>query len=425
MRAPVCPGWSLALLAAALPLLRPAAIRAMGEPDPIFEKPSPITLPELARREPRGVEAIEVTDYAPGHYSGALSPSPPHADMNPRKAVVVRWKDSPCRFIFGHEASYSPFLELPSGEAMCDQFFEGNMGDAELFNNLGRKEKNSFVDVIESGPERVWVRWTYFAVNKDTDAQPRLRGTEDYFSYPNGLVMRRMTYRSMMPDSEFGYSTQPVELFGILPVGATLRSSFRTDAAHGDYNTLSALDLYSDLRYDIFWDDKGGVRRDADDKVMAALNRSAGCALVIPFREKLLFAVMGTASGFSPRTNQFVDHCNPGAFGGLSWGQGWWDHWPIGWVNSQGHLREPGSPYASHFGSIGQFFVPEGKRLNPWVHDYPEYCKDMAFNRWTESRVFYVLLGSADSWSEVRRIGRAWLDKGAACAKPSSLADLR
>ena len=146
-----------------------------------------------------GVSALEVNDYAPGHYTGPLTPSPPHADMNARKAVVVFWKDHPQRFVFSHEASYCPFLELPNGAAMCNQFFEGNLGEAELFNNMGRKEKNSFVDVIQSGPQRVWVRWTYFAVNMSDDTQPRLRGTEDYFAYPNGLVLRRMTYESLMP----------------------------------------------------------------------------------------------------------------------------------------------------------------------------------------------------------------------------------
>ena len=91
--------------------------------------------------------------------------------MNPRKAFVVTWKDYPCRFVFGHEASYCP-IRLPSGAAMCNQFFEGNLGEAELFNNLGRKEKNSFVDVVQDGPERVWVRWNYFAVNKDDERNP-------------------------------------------------------------------------------------------------------------------------------------------------------------------------------------------------------------------------------------------------------------
>ena len=131
-----------------------------------------------------------------------MTPSPPHADMNAKKAVVVFWKDHPERFVFSHEASYCPILELPSGAAMCNQFFEGNLGDAELFNNMGRKEKNSFVDVIQSGPERVWVRWTYFCVNMNDDSKPRLRGTEDYFAYPNGLVLRRMTYESLMPNDD-------------------------------------------------------------------------------------------------------------------------------------------------------------------------------------------------------------------------------
>ena len=150
-----------------------------------------------------------------------MTPSPPHADMNAKRAVVVFWKDHPQRFVFSHEASYCPLLELPSGAAMCNQFFEGNLGEAELFNNMGRKEKNSFVDVIESGPQRVWVRWIYFAVNMLDDAKPRLRGTEDYFAYPNGLVLRRMTYESLMPNDIVGYGTQPVELFGVAPVGST------------------------------------------------------------------------------------------------------------------------------------------------------------------------------------------------------------
>ena len=47
---------------------------------------------------------------------------------------------------------------------MQTEFFEGSnlYGDAELFNNAGRKERDSFVDILQSGPGRVWVRWTYF-----------------------------------------------------------------------------------------------------------------------------------------------------------------------------------------------------------------------------------------------------------------------
>ncbi len=75
---------------------------------------------------------------------------------------------------------------------------------------------------MQSGPKRVWVRWSYLAVNMSDDSQPRLRSTEDYIAYCNGLVWRRMTYESLMPNEMIGYATDPVELFGVVPVGSTL-----------------------------------------------------------------------------------------------------------------------------------------------------------------------------------------------------------
>jgi hypothetical protein len=406
-------------------LIGAAVARADDGPDPIFEKPVPVTMAELAKRTTQGVSALEVTDYAPGHYTGALTPSPPHADMNAKKAVVVFWKDHRHRFIFGHEASYCPVLELPSGAAMCNQFFEGNLGEAELFNNMGRKEKNSFADIVQGGPDRVWVRWTYFAVNMKDDSQPRLRGTEDYFAYPNGLVLRRMTYESLMPKDVVGYSTQPVELFGVAPVGSLIKNLFPRDAQREDYHTHAIIDLYSDRQYDVYWGEKGEVRRHGDDATLAAIGRSPGCAMVLPFRDGLLFAVLGSASGFPVEKNQLIDHCTPGAEGGCAWGTGLWDHWPIGWLNSQTSYWKPGSPYAYSFGSVGQFFVPDGKRIKSFGADYPKFCLDMELNRWTARRVFYVLLGAARQWDDIRRIGRAWLDKGPKCARPDSIADLK
>ncbi len=385
----------------------------------------PVTLAELSTRRPDPVEAVEVTDYAPGRYEGPLTPSPPHADLNPRRAVVVRWRGRKERFIFGHEASYCPLLEWPSGAAMCNQFFEGNLGDGELFNNPGRRERNSWVDVISSGPPFVWVRWSYMCVHMEDDSQPRLRGVEDYFAHPNGLVLRLMRYASLMPDKVIGYSTQPVELFGVGPVGATLATLFPRDTVHGDWLTLFAMDLYSDAVYEIYWTEQGGVRRVGDDATLAAISRSKGCALVIPFLEGLQFAVIGHASGFAPDRNQLIDHCTPGAEGGASWGTGLWDHWPIGWLNSQTSYWKPGSPYPFSFGSIGQFFVPPGQRIRDFGRDYPVTCQDMELNRWTERRRFGVLLGTARNRSEVRRLGRAWLDQGNACMHYASLARIR
>ncbi len=401
------------------------ASRSEDGPDPGFEKPRPVSMADLTKRRPQSVSAVEVNDYTPGHYQGPMTPSPPHADINARKAVVLFWRDLPHRFVFSHEASYCPFLELTSGAAMCNQFFEGNFGDAELFNDPGRKERNSFVDIIESGPDRAWVRWTYFCVNMKDDGRPRLRGTEDYFAYPNGLILRRMTYESLLPQEIVGYSTQPVELFGVAPVGSSIKELFRGDEKHGDAHVHSVMDLYGDRRYDIYWDEKGRVRRTGDDATLAAMTRSPGCALVLPFRERLLFAVLGHASGFPAEKNQLIDHCTPGAAGGCGWGTGLWDHWPIGWLNSQGSLWKPGSPYAYSFGSVGQHFVPDGKRIKSFSKDYPEYCKDMELNLWTEHRVFYVLLGAARDWDDIRRIGRSWLDKGPVCTRPDSIAGIR
>lgn len=249
-------------------------IMAGEGPEPLIEKLQPISMAELAKRTTDGVSVVEVNDYAPGHYTGAMTPSPPHADGNAKKAIIVFWKDQSHRFVFSHECSYCPFIELPSGAAMCNQFFEGNLGDAELFNNPGRKEKNSFVEVLESGPQRVHVRWTYFCVNMNDDTKPRIKGTEDYFAYPNGLILRKMIYESLMPGQVIGYSTQPVELFGIAPVGATLKDMFAADAKQQDFRVLTALDLHSTNRYDIFWTENGGVRRQGDDATLKAISQS-------------------------------------------------------------------------------------------------------------------------------------------------------
>jgi hypothetical protein len=185
------------------------------------------------------------------------------------------------------------------------------------------------------------------------------------------------------------------------------------------------IDLYSDRQYNVYWGEKGEVRRHGDDATLAAIGRSPGCAMVLPFRERLLFAVLGSASGFPAEKNQLVDHCTPGAEGGCAWGTGLWDHWPVGWLNSQTSYWKPGSPYPYSFGSVGQFFVPDGKRIKSFGADYPRLCQDMELNRWTARRVFYVLLGAARQWDDIRRIGRTWLDKGPQCARPDSIADLK
>ena len=137
-----------------------------------------------------------------------------------------------------------PWFELPDGAGVCFQFFEGNDGWAELFNQWGRQERNSFVDVIESGPKRVWVRWTYFGVNVKA-GQPAYRATEDFWAYPNGLVLRRQTYRTLLPGKHEGYAREPIELIGMCPVGKRWFDVLEKDPASEERHALAVLDAFS------------------------------------------------------------------------------------------------------------------------------------------------------------------------------------
>src|SRR3712207_1087275 len=203
---------------AALVLILGPAPGAAGQaaPDAPFRRPAPVTMSELKGMKTAGVSVVEVSDYVYGDYRGDFK-SPPHADLNPRKAFVIRWRDSPFRFVFSHEASYVPWFELPSGVALSYQMFEGNEGWGELFNEQGRRERNSFVEVVEPGPRRVWVRWTYFGVNMKT-GEAAYRATEDFWAFPNGLVLRRQSYESLMPGDNRGYAREPTELIALTPV---------------------------------------------------------------------------------------------------------------------------------------------------------------------------------------------------------------
>ena len=99
---------------------------------------------------------------------------------------------------------------------------------------------------------------------------------------PIGLILRRMTYTSMMPDSYFGYSQQPVELFGVAPVGKQIEDLFPRDPENGDYLTLVAMDVYNERKYEIYWGDENSVRRRGSDATLTAICQSPGRALVLP-----------------------------------------------------------------------------------------------------------------------------------------------
>jgi hypothetical protein len=366
---------------------------------------------ELAKRAPPGVSVHEVSDYTFGGYHGPLK-SPPSADGNPRKALIVTWHGRPQRFVFSHEASYCPWFEFPSGAGVCFQFFEGNDGWAELFNEHGRKEANSFVEVLEPGPQRVRVRWTYFGVNQDT-GERAYRAIEDFWAFRNGLVLRRQSYVSLMPDNHRGYAREPIEMIGLCPVGRTWRDVLRRAAPSSDErHALAVLDPFSDARYDVYWAPKPTTTWDATRRRAGTpwhrLDDAAGVVLAIPLREGHVFCAFGEASGFPRDATRIKDHSFPDT-GGLDWGSRSWDHWPIGWLNSQSHVVDDDSlkTYPNHFAPAGMdlFALP---------------------NESVAKGEYWSLCGvSGDDLEPARRIARAWLELGAArIAEPASTESL-
>lgn len=376
-----------------------------------FQMSPPLSMAELKKLQLAGVSAFELTDYVYGNYAGDF-PCPPHADLNPKRAILVCWKQLPYRLVFSKEASYCPWLEFASGAACSFQFFEGNGGWAELFNQWGRQERNSFVDVLESGPNRVWIRWIYFGVNL-VKGQPAYRGIEDFWAYPNGLILHRQSFTTLLPGKHHGYAREPIELIGLCPVGKKWSDVLRPTDRPGERHALAALDPFSEKRYDVYWTLKRNALWESTHRREGCswreLDDAAGIVLVLPLREGSPFVSFGDASGFSHDSTRIKEHTF-GDTGGLGWGSSSWDHWPIGWVNSQGHVMDAQSAkrYPNHFSPAGMdfFALP---------------------NEQVERRNYFSLIGVGGKDMEpIRRLARGWLESGArGTADPEMIKRLR
>jgi hypothetical protein len=356
------------------------------------------------------VSVKTVSDYGGMGYTGKFV-SPPSADGNPRKAIIVEWAGRPEKLVFWHEASYCPFFELSDGSGTCFQFFEGNDGWAELFNQFGRMEKNSFVEVVEHGPQQVHVRWTYFGVNEKT-GERAYRGTEDFYCLTNGLVLRRQAYASLMPKRNEGYAREPIELIGMCPVGKLWKDVLETDEKTDERHALAALDPFSSNRYDVYWNPdarslwKASPRRDGSQ--WKAIDDAAGVALVLPMRAGSPFCVFGTASGYDARTTHIKDHSYKDT-GGVGWISSCWDHWPVGWLNSQAHEVDATSltKYPNHFSPAGMDFFAVAN-------------EDVAGGE------YWSIIGvGGHDLEHVRQTAREWLELGQqGCRDPAKVARL-
>ena len=340
------------------------------------------------------VDAREVEDDVFGGYAGTFS-SPPDADANTKHAGIISWKDFPGRrFVFSHEGSYCPWLELPDGSGVCFQFFEGNDGWAELFNQFGRMEKNSFVEIVERGAEQVHVRWTYFGVNQDT-GQRAYHATEDFYCLSNGLILRRQAFKTLMPHDPRGYAREPIEMIGMCPVGKLWKDVLEMDEKTGERHALAAIDPFSDKRYDVYWKPRpdtlweATARREGCD--WKTIDASPGVALVVPLRAGRVFCIFGTASGYDAKLTRIKEHSHKDT-GGIGWVSSCWDHWPIGWLNSQAHPVDAESlkKYPNHFSPAGMdFFAMKNEDV--------------------EKGEYWSLMGVAREVEPVREVARRWL----------------
>jgi hypothetical protein len=352
---------------------------------------------ELKKLASTGVSVHQVSDYVFGNYAGEFT-SPPSADGNPRKAFVVTWKDRPYRFVFSHEGSYCPWFELPDGSGVCFQFFEGNDGWAELFNQYGRMEKNLFIDVIDRGPKQMHIRWTYFGVNEKS-GERAYRGVEDFFCLPNGLVLRRQRYTTLLPGNHNGHSREPIEMIGMCPVGKLWKDVLQTNEKTAERHALSAMDPFSQKRYDVFWDAKRNAIWEATPRREGCswkeIDDSKGVVLVVPMRAGSVFCAFGEASGFDTNKTRVKDHSFTDT-GGLGWISSSWDHWPIGWLNSQGHVVDAESlkKYPNHFSPAGMdLFAMKNEDV--------------------EKGSYWSIVGVAgDDLEPVRHVARSWLELG-------------
>jgi hypothetical protein len=170
------------------------------------------------------------------------------------------------------------------------------------------------------------------------------------------------------------------------------------------------LDAFTPKRYDVYWTPRPGTVWDSTHRTAGntwkELDDAAGVALVLPLKEGAAFCVFGDASGYRHDGTRINAHTHQDA----GWGSQCWDHWPIGWLNSQGHVVDADSlkRYPNHFSPAGMdfFAMPD---------------EDV------ERGIYYSLLGvgNGGDLESIRRVARAWLAKGpAGVASPASAADL-
>ena len=213
-----------------------------------------------------------------------------------------------------------------------------------------------------------------------------------------------------------GYTREPIEVIGLCPVGKLWSDVLKKDSASEERHALAVLDAFSPKRYDVYWTPKSNAPSVYDSThrrsgcAWTELDEAAGVALVIPMKQGSPFCIFGDASGFRHDYTRLKEHTFEGnGKGGEIWGSSQWDHWPIGWLNSQGHnvTKETLPLYPDHFSPIGMDFFALPNEVE-------------------EQGIYYSLYGvGGHDLEAVRTLARQWLEKGpAAIIQPGSLENL-
>ena len=131
--------------------------------------------------------------------TGAFSTMPYEQGWDPKLKDVVVSLPNGSRFVFWRGSSYVPFWVSRYNTAMCYEWAEtGPLPDGfvDAVEPLMDKElRYGRVEIIESTPSRVHVRWTY----QSTDFQYKVWGdlaTEDFYFYPDGFGTRVLNLKT-------------------------------------------------------------------------------------------------------------------------------------------------------------------------------------------------------------------------------------
>jgi len=398
-----------------------AGVRAGDGPDPIFEKPEPVTMAELGHTNCGGRHGLRGQRLCSRPLRGSLTPSPPQCRPEPPEGRCRPVERQPPAFVFSHEPLLSAAGVAQRPPPCATSFFEGNWRSRAI-QQYGRKEKT----VSSTSSERAAARLgtvELFRRQYERRRETPLRGDGGLqspiptgWSCPDDLI--RVSCRMRV----IGYSRQPVELFGADAAAMLIKDLFPPIPSTATTIPTPRWTSTQDLRYDIYWGNRRGStfwRRRYARGPSHARRLCSG----LPFRDNLLFAVLRQRQWFScpRRASDRPLHAN--AEGGCAVGDGTLGSWPIGWLNSQPSFGSRGrrTLIASDRWAV---LVPDGKRIKSFGADYRSTARTMELNRWTHTRSLMVLSGAARRGSDVPRIGRVG-SQGSECAKPESIADLK